>query len=438
MTRLAKELTLYGLIMVAIGSCIGSGIFVTPSQIAGLIPSPALILLVWALGGIIALTGALTFGELGALFPQAGGIYVFLKEAYGGWLGFLYGWAYLIIITSGSIAVLALAFSYYLSYFIPMSESWKIATAISAIVILTTLNVLRAKFGEVFSNIFTGLKILGILIIIFAGLFGGNSDLSFTGISLSIGSGSTFSGFGVALTGVLFSYGGWQHASFLAAETKNPSRNVPVAMITGALVVTIIYLLVNIAYMMLLPVNEIITSDKIAAEAVSTVIPWGGLLVAGIITISTIGTIGIYTLSAPRIYYAMASDGLFFKGIATVHPKFKTPLNAIILQSVWAIILLLFWGTVENLITYTVSVEWIFFTLAAAGIYIFRKKLKEKERPYKTFGYPVTPAIFILINTWFIVNIMINKPLHMAVGIIFLLIGVPVYLYFKKKQTITN
>lgn len=438
MTKLAKELTLYGLIMVAIGSCIGSGIFVTPSEIARLIPSPVLILLVWALGGLIALTGALTFGELGALFPQAGGIYVFLKEAYGGWLGFLYGWAYLIIITSGSIAVLALAFSYYLSYFIPMSEIWKVATSIIAILILTTLNVFRAKFGEIFSNIFTGLKIAGILIIILVGFIYGNAEFSFSELSLSPASGATISGFGVALTGVLFSYGGWQHASFLAGETKNPSRNVPVAMITGALVVIMIYLLVNTGYMLLLPVSRIVDSQKIAAEAVSTILPSGGMIVAAIITISTIGTIGIYTLSAPRIYYAMASDGLFFKSIASVHPKFKTPVNAIILQSVWAILLLLFWGTVENLITYTVSIEWIFFTLAAAGIYIFRKRLKHKERPYKTFGYPVTPAIFIAINIWFVINIMINKPLHMAIGLIFLLLGVPVFLYFKKKHKIVE
>jgi APA family basic amino acid/polyamine antiporter len=438
MTKLAKELTLYGLLMVAIGSCIGSGIFVTPSEIARLLPSSTLILLVWALGGIITLTGALTFAELGSLFPFAGGIYVFLREAYGGWLGFLYGWAYLLIITSGSIAVLALAFSYYLSVFIPMNETWKIATSIIAIIILTTLNILRAKFGEIFSNIFTGLKIAGILIIIGVGFLYGNSDLSFKNFpSFSL---STFglSSFGVALTGVLFSYGGWQHATFLAGETGNPSRNVPIAMITGALVVTLIYLLANTGYMLLLPVETIVTSAKVAAEAVSAVLPFGGILVAGIIAISTFGTMGIYTLSAPRIYYAMAADGLFFKGIASVHPKFKTPVNAILVQSAWAIVLLLFWGTFENLITYTVSIEWIFFTFAAAGIFIFRKKLKHRERPYKTFGYPVTPVIFILINIWFIINITIRKPLHMGIGIIFLLLGVPVYLFFKRKNQVLN
>jgi APA family basic amino acid/polyamine antiporter len=438
MTKLAKELTLYGLIMVAIGSCIGSGIFVTPSQIAGLVPSAGLILGVWALGGLVTLTGALTFGELGSLFPKAGGIYVFLKEAYGGWLGFLYGWAYLLIITSGSIAVLSLAFAYYLSFFIPMGQNGKLITGIIVIIFVTTLNIFRAKFGEIFSNIFTGLKLLGIFIIIGVGIFFGSSHLSFNNFSIGFGTNSNLSGFGVALVGVLFSYGGWQHASFLAGETKNPSRNVPIAMITGALIVIVIYLLVNVSYMMLMPIGNIASSQKVAAEAISTVLPFGGMLVAGIIAISTFGTIGIYTLSAPRIYYAMAADGLFFKKIADVHPKFQTPVNAIIAQSAWSIVLLLFWGTFEDLITYTVSVEWIFFTLAAAGIFIFRKKLKDADRPYKTFGYPITPLIFIGINTWFVTNIAIRKPLHMAIGIGFLILGVPFYLYFRKRNALAN
>jgi APA family basic amino acid/polyamine antiporter len=434
MTKLAKELTLYGLIMVAIGSSIGSGIFVTPSQIAGLVPSPLMILGVWAIGGLITLTGALTFGELGSLFPQAGGIYVFLREAYGGLAAFLYGWAYLLIITSGSIAVLALAFSYYLSFFIPLTGTGKIIVSIAAIALLTTLNVLRAKFGEMFSNVFTGLKLIGILIIIGVGFFFGSKGFSFnTSAEIPVGN-TTLANFGVALVGVLFSYGGWQHASFLAGETKNPSRNVPVAMVTGAIVVIVIYLLVNVSYMLLLPLSAIGVSDKVAAEAVSTVIPAGGMLVAGIIAISTFGTIGIYTLSSPRIYYAMAEDGLFFKSLSKVHPKFKTPVNAIIGQSIWAIVLLLFWGTFEDLITYTVSVEWFFFALGAAGIFIFRKRLKDTPRPYKTFGYPVTPLIFIGITLWFITNMMINKPLHMGIGIGFLLIGVPVYFFFKKKN----
>lgn len=437
MTKLARELTLYGLIMVAIGSCIGSGIFVTPAQIAVLVPSWGLILGVWAVGGLITLTGALTFGELGALFPKAGGIYVFLKEAYGGWLGFLYGWAYLLIITSGSIAVLSLAFTYYISYFIPMDNTWKIITSILVISILTTLNILRAKFGEMFSNIFTGLKLIGILLIIVCGIILGSKSHSFSNPGIIAGTG-TLSNFGVALVGVLFSYGGWQHASFLAGETKNPKRNVPIAMVTGAIVVIMLYLLVNVSYMMLLPIDKIAVSQKVAAEATSTVLPFGGMMVAAIIAISTLGTIGIYTLSSPRIYYAMADDGLFFKGIAKVHPKFKTPINAIIIQSIWSVVLLLFWGTFEDLITYTVSVEWIFFALAAYGIFIFRKRMKDAERPYKTFGYPVTPLIFIGITIWFVINMFISRPLHTGIGLGLLLLGLPVYFFFRKKNSINK
>jgi APA family basic amino acid/polyamine antiporter len=438
MARLAKELTLYGLIMVAIGSCIGSGIFVTPSTIAGLLPSHSLILMIWVLGGIISLSGALTFGELGSMFPQAGGIYVYLREAYGNGVAFLYGWAYLIIITSGSIAVLALAFSYYLSFLIPMNELMKIIVSIITIIILTTINIFRAKFGEIFSNIFTGLKIIGILLIIATGFIFGKNQILAGGMPGGPSTGQFFANFGVALTGVLFSYSGWQHASFLAGETKNPSRNVPVAMITGAIVVTVIYLFANAAYMKLLPLDRIIGSEKLAAEAVSTVIPSGGTVVAAIIAICTVGTIGIYTLSAPRIYYAMAADGIFFKSIARVHEKFQTPVNAILLQSLWAVLLLLFWGTVENLITYTVAVEWIFYGLAAAGIFIFRKKLKNTHRPYRANGYPVTPMIFVGITTWFIINITINKPLHMGIGIAFLLLGLPAYYYFKRKNRQRN
>lgn len=420
--------------MVAIGSCIGSGIFVTPSQIAGLVPSAWYIIAVWAVGGLITLTGALTFGELGCLFPRAGGIYVFLKEAYGGWLGFLYGWAYLLIITSGSIAVLSLAFTYYLSFFVPMDNAMKMTTSIIVIILVTTLNIFRAKFGEMFSNVFTGLKIVGIGIIIFIGLIYGTSSLSF-GHAANVSAGTvTLTNFGVALVGVLFSYGGWQHASFLAGEARDPERTVPKAMIIGSVVVIAVYLLVNISYMFMLPLSKIAISQKVAAEATATILPSGAMLVAAIIAISTLGTIGIYTLSAPRIYYAMADDGLFFSDLAKVHPRFKTPVVAIITQSVWSVVLLLFWGTFEDLITYTVSVEWIFFGLAAAGIFIFRRRMKDAHRAFKTPGYPVTPLIFIGIVIWFLINIWARKPLHAEVGAGFLVLGLPFYFYFRKKK----
>lgn len=434
MTKLKKEITLYGLTMVAIGSCIGSGIFLTPSQIAGHLPSPFLILIVWSLGGIVTLTGALTFAELGAMFPQAGGVYVYLKEGFGGLFGFLYGWAYLVVITSGAIAALCIACTQYLVFLIPLGGTGIKIVAIALIVVVTVINVLRVKAGEVFSNVFTGLKLIGVAGIILVGLFFGKSEVNLFSIGRMESSDSLVGAFGIALIGVLWSYGGWQHASFVAGETKNAQRTVPKAMIMGSLVVAIVYLLTNLAYLLLLPVDEIITSGSLASAAVTTVIPFGGSLIAIIIAISTFGTAGIYTLSAPRLYYAMADDGLFFKKLAEVHPQFRTPINAILLQSTWAIVLLLFWGTFEDVITYVVFTDWIFFCLTAISIFVFRAKRKDLKRPYRTLGYPVTPLIFIIITLLFVINTLIEKPLHAWAGLAFMGVGTCLYFYFKSRN----
>ena len=435
MTELRKELSLYGLTMVAIGSCIGSGIFITPSQIASHLPSPTLILIVWTVGGIIALTGALTFAELGGMFPKAGGVYVYLKEAYGDIAGFMYGWAYFTVINSGAIAALCIAFSYYLSFIFPMSESGKLWVAILAIVCITVINIFRVKLVEYFSNLFTGLKLIGISIVIGIGLFMGSFTTVQSNDPLVISSsGSLLSAFGLALVGVLWSYGGWQHASYLSGEAKNASSTIPKAMVIGAFVVTVVYMLTNLSYLFLMPVAEMARSESIAADAVSKVVPNGGFLVAVIIAISTLGTALIYTLSAPRIYFAMARDGLFFKKIAEVHPKYQTPVNSVILQSIWAIVILIFWGTFEDVITYVTFTDWIFFTLAACVFILFRFKRKEAHRPYKTLGYPFTPLVFILISSWFVINTLIERPLQAGAGLTLLLIGLPLFYFFKKKQ----
>ena len=433
MTELKKELSLYGLTMVAIGSCIGSGIFLTPSQIAGHLPAPLLILLVWAVGGIITLTGALTFAELGAMFPQAGGVYVYLKEAYGGLFGFLYGWVYLVVITSGANAALSIACATYLAFVFPMSQTGITLTAVCALVVVTLINILRVKAAEVFANVFTGLKLLGICAVIAIGLFFGRADVSVFSTGGSTAAGGLFSAFGLALIGVLWSYGGWQHASFVAGEARDARRMIPRAMVIGAAVVAVVYLLTNLAYLYLLPVPEIASSPSVAADAVSTVIPFGGMLIALMIAVSTFGTLGIYTLSAPRIYYAMAKDGLFFKKLAYVHPRFRTPVNAILVQSAWAVVLLLFWGTFEDLITYVVFTDWVFFGLTAMGIFIFRRTRKDLPRPYRTIGYPVTPLIFVAITFLFVVNALIAKPLHAWAGLILIVVALPIYAGFRRR-----
>ncbi len=438
MTKLRKELTLYGLTMVAIGSCIGSGIFLTPSQIAGHLPSPWLILLIWGIGGIVTLTGALTFAELGTMFPKAGGVYVYLKEAYGDLFGYLYGWAYLLVICSGAIAALSIAFAYYLGFIIPLGNTGIKVVAVSAIIVVTIINILRVKAGEVFSNIFTGLKLIGIAGVICIGFFMGKPGLLRVQTGEAVSSDNLLVAFGLALIGVLWSYGGWQHASFVAGEAKNAQRTVPRAMIVGASVVGLVYLLTNLAYLFLLPIDKIIGSESLAAEAVSSVVPFGGILIAVIIAVSVIGTAGIYTLSSPRIYYAMADDGIFFKKLAWVHPRFRTPVNAIITQSAWAIILLLFWGTFEDVITYVVFIDWIFFALTAFSVYLFRATRKDIPRPYKTLGYPITPAVFIVISAFFVINTLIEKPKHAWAGLIFMAIGVIFFIYFKRRKLRTG
>ena len=432
MPQLNRKLTLYGLTMIAVGSCIGSGIFVTPAKIAQEVPHASLILIVWALGGIIALTGALTFAELGGMFPKAGGVYVFLKEAFGELTAFLYGWVTLLVITSGALAALGLAFAEYMTFFIDLGEHGKIMLAVGTIILLTGINIFGVDVSQLFSNIFTGLKLGAMLAIVIAGFAFYNAEkvpLSFS-MAENLPENLT-SAILAALIGVLWSFGGWHHASYLAGETINPKRNVPRAMVYGALIVTAIYMLINLAYMMLLPIATIAGTERVAGDAVATLLSSGGKLVAVMIAISIFGTISIYTMSAPRIYFAMAKDGVFFKQLAIIHPKYKTPANAMLLQSGWAICLLFFWGTFHNLITYVTFMDIVFMTMAASSIFIFRNKRKDVERPYKTFAYPVVPIIFILISAAFVVNTLIEKPTQAMAGLGLLALGVVVYFIFK-------
>lgn len=431
---LKRKLTAFDLTMIAIGSTIGSGIFFTPSLIAKSLNNPLLILFAWLVGGLMALSGALTFSELGAMFPEAGGVYVYLNKAYGELAGFLYGWAYFLVVNTGGIAALAIAFSTYFGYFFHLSPMGIKLVGIAGIVLVTIVNIVGVKAAGVFSDIFTVLKLVGIVGLIVIGfLFGSSATTNlFSSLHLSSNIGSAFA---VAMVGVLWSYGGWQHATFTAGEAINPKKNLPLAMIIAALAVTLIYMLTNIAYIFLMTPTEIGATPTLAADAVQKVLgAIGGGLIAIAIFISTFGTTGIYTLTAPRIYYAMASDKIFFPKIAELHPKYSTPVYAIVIQSMWAITLIMFWGTFENLIAYVVFTDWIFFGMTASSIFIFRKKLPNAERPYSTFGYPVTPLFFTAMAAWFVVNTLIEKPQQAWAGLIFLGIGIPVYYYWKRKK----
>jgi APA family basic amino acid/polyamine antiporter len=425
--------------MVAIGGTIGSGIFRTPGKIVDALHLPEYVIAIWILGGIVALTGALTFAEMGSMFPNAGGLYVYIREAYGDRMGFLYGWFILLVSTSGSIAALAVVCAEHLNILFHFGTHAVMWVAGAIIFISAIINILGAKIGEIAINFFTGLKLLGIFLIIMLGLFFAAGELNPAPVVETV---KDFSqpptnlagSFALALIGVLWSYGGWQHASYLAGETPNPQRTVPLAMIIGAIVVTIVYVLANIAYLNLLPIPVLAGSKTVAAMATERVFAGGGKLIAAMIATSTLGTTIVYSLSAPRIYFAMARDGVFFKKLAEVHPRYATPAWAIGAQTIWAVFLLLFWGTFENLIEYVTFMDWIWLMLVGTTIFVFRKKRPMEQRGYKTLGYPVTPIIFILICLWFVSFTLVQKPVQAGAGIVVILAGLAAYWAFKSRR----
>ncbi len=434
--ELRKDISLYGLVMIAIGASIGVGIFLTPGKIAEHVQTPQLTLWVWALGGLITMTGALTFAELGGMYPRAGGIYVYLKAAYGDATAFLYGWVTLLVINTGSLAYLALAFAKYFNYLFPVTYEGLQYVAISVILLVTLINVFTVKIGEVFTNVFTGLKILGLGVLIFTGLaFAFRENISLSNHSFHAPE-ELGNHFALALIGVLFSYGGWQHATYLSGEARDGQRTIPRAVVIGAAAITVIYLLTNLAYLYLVPFQQLTQSTTLASDAMERVFPaWGGAFIAIVIMISAFGTATIYTFGVPRIYFAMASDGVFFKQLAQLHPRFHTPINAILVQSIWAIILIRFWGRLEHIINYVVFTDWCFFLLAALSVIVLRYKKPNKDRPYRTWGYPIIPLIFVSIVAWFIFNILFSKDdaqEQAFAGLVVLAIGIPVFLYFKK------
>ncbi|MCK6692815.1 MAG: amino acid permease [Thermoanaerobaculia bacterium] len=435
MSDLQKKLTLYGLTMIAVGSCIGSGIFVTPAQIAGAVPNAWLVLAVWVLGGVIALTGALTFSELGGMFPKSGGVYVYLREAYGDLTGFLYGWVTLLVINTGALAGLCVAFAEYMKIFVPgMGEGMKTTIAAVTMLALTGFNVLGVSVSQGLANVFTGLKLLAIAGIIAIGfLFADPAVLSQNFAAGQPVPPNLTNAMLTGLIGVLFSVGGWHHASYVAGEALNAPRTVPRAMFLGVLIVMTMYLLVNLAYMFLLPLGTIAQTPRVAADAMVLVAPWGGKAVAVAIALSIFGTISIYTMSAPRIYFAMAADGIFFKQLAFVHPRWRTPVTAMLAQVLWALAVLLFFqGLFDRIITFVTFMDIAFMGLAGAAIFVFRKKRSGNERPVRVWGYPFVPLIFVFISAAFAVNTLLEKPAQALPGLGLLLLGVGVFYLLRR------
>jgi len=445
-TKLDRQLGLFDSTMMVIGIVIGSGIFMTTGLMADALPSASLILIAWLLGGLQMLAGALTYAELSAAMPKAGGQYVYLREAYGSLPAFLFGWVAFIAYLTGTNAAIAVAVSEHLGSFYPSISTQNIIInfdyfsisggqifAISLILILSFINYLGILFGKWIQNIFTILKIGSILFFALAGLFistGNHIDFSINPTSMSIG--SILTGMGIALVAVTWTVGGWEYVTFAAGEIKNPKKNLPLSLIIGTVVIFFLYIIINIAYLKVLPMDSLIGEIKVG-EATAKSLYGPGIAGAFVVVviISMFGSLNGNILVGPRISYAMAKDKLFFSKAADVHPKFHTPGNAIMIQGLWASVLALS-GTFEEIITLVVFVNFMMWIAASSTVFVLRKKQPELERPYKVWGYPYVPAFFILFSSAIMINTFFDSPQQSLMGIGLTLLGIPAYLYWKK------
>ena len=430
---LERVLSLLDATMINVGGIIGSGIFMVPATVAFFTGSSSLFFLVWILGGIVSLFGALSVAELGAAMPQAGGQYVYLNEAYGPIWGYLYGWSAVAVINTASIAAVGVAFSEYLGFFFPISDASIKGIAVVTIVLLTIINIVDVKSGARFQNLFTLSKLGAIFGIILLGLVmegGTNQNLS------PIFSDKPFIGLigplGLAMVSVLWTFDGWIFITYVAGEVKNPGRNIPLSLIFCMLIVVSVYLLLNYVLLFILGFTGMNGSERVVSDAASVFLGnKGAAVVTLIILISLIGANNGFVLSSARINYAMARDKLFFNQAAQIHSRFKSPANALIIQCVWACILT-FTGTFNQLITYIIFASWIFYGMSAGAVIILRKKKPDMDRPYKTPAYPWIPIIFIFFAIFLTINTIMEAPRDATIGAGIILAGLPLYYYWKK------
>jgi len=433
--RLKRVLSLMDATMINAGGIIGSGIFMVPATVALYTASSSLFFMVWILGGVVSLFGALSVAELGAAMPKAGGQYVFLNEAYGPIWGYLYGWSAVVVINTASMAAVGVAFAEYLKFFYTISDLAVKEIAIFSIILLTIINIVDVKSGARFQNIFTFAKLGAILGVILLGLFlEGGSTQNFSPLFTDRPPLSLIGPLGLAMVAVLWTFDGWIFVTYVAGEVKNPERNIPLSLILCMVIVVTVYLALNTVLVYVLGFDQMIGSELVMADAASKFIGGkGAAIVTIIILISLIGANNGFILTSARINYAMARDNRFFKQAAIIHPKFQSPANALIIQCIWACILT-FSGTFNQLITYIIFASWIFYGMSAGAVIILRKKKPDMERPYQIPFYPWIPIIFILFAIFLTVNTILEAPRDAAIGTGLILAGLPLYYYWKKND----
>jgi len=447
--ELARALGVRDAALVTIGAVIGTGVFLTTNSIAAELPHAGLILAVWLLGGLLSLAGALTYAELGALFPRAGGQYHFLKEAWGELPAFLFGWASFLVIMSGGLAALAAGFGEYLGVFVPFFSTshellsvplgaWTLRVdggqlaGVIAIAVLSAINARGVVLGASVQNAVTAAKVAAIAVLGLAGLVVA-SDVH-PRLLAPLPPGGLLAPLGVAMIAVLWSFDGWYGATFLAGEMRNPERDLPRGLIAGTLIITTLYALVNVAYLRALPVTAIAASPHVGQDAALALFgTWGGRAVSVLILVSTLGCLAATVLYPPRIYLAMAEDGLFFHSLARIDPRTQVPVTCIVAQGVWAALLTLS-GSFEQLYTYVVFAMFAFHAATGLGLFALRRRLPDRPRPFRVPGYPWVPAIFVLTSLAFVVNTLVERPLESGIGAVLVAAGVPAFLWWRRSS----
>jgi basic amino acid/polyamine antiporter, APA family len=434
----ARRLTTFDATMVTVGGIIGAGIFLNPAVVAQRVGTPLLIMAVWILGGVIAIAGALTFAELGRRRPEAGGGYVYLTEAFGPLPGFLYGWTFLLVINTGGMAYVAVAFAGYTVDLIGAPLAATRPIAIAAILVLTAVNYCGIRAGATTQNIFTLLKLLALTAVIVAGFAVGASNAPpLLNSAPPVGSWALVRLIGIALLPVLFTYGGWAHANNVAGEMRDPERTLPLAMIWGIVTVVVVYVAANLAYLWALGPTGLAASTAPASDTMRRAIGAAGGKVIGLgVALSTFGFVNLTILSAPRILQSMAADGLFFSSAAALHPRFRTPSVALLSQAVWAVILT--WtGTYGQLLDYVVFGDWIFFGLIAATVFVYRRRDREGgggAQGYRVPGYPFVPAGFVIVAAWVVASSVLSNQRNAALGFGLIFLGIPVYYAWRARN----
>ncbi|HYV85719.1 MAG TPA: amino acid permease [Patescibacteria group bacterium] len=474
---LVRALGLWDATLLVIGLVIGSAVFMVtggPDGVARLLPSPGALLLGWIAGGLLSFAGALVFAELGAALPHAGGQYIFLREAYGDLVGFLYGWSLFAVIHTGTLAALAVGYAEYFGSFVPalgtdrilavvpvpfLAHGLPIAAgqlnAVFVIVVLSVINYFGVKEGTVFQGIVTVMKIGSFAGFMILGVAVGRGNLAhFTmsaapvaGVSTTSGAavtggaaagaaagGITFGSFVLAMIAMLWAYEGWNNITFTAGEIRNPQRNIPLSLVLGMSAIAFIYVGMDLIYIYAMPVSDMIATPRIGETAAAVL--FGGAaakLMAFAVLVSVFGCISATVISGPRVFYAMAQDGLFFRGLAQVHPRYRTPARAIVWQAVWSGALCLS-GTYTKLYTFVIFAAVLFYALAGASVIVLRRTRPAWPRPYRTWGYPFTPLIYVALCVVVLVNTLMSQPVESGIGLAILAAGLPAYLYWKRRR----